>query len=351
MPTMGQCWTIFNIDKGMCIDLLGPKFGEALAEGREAKSLTKLLPLAAVKFPKDPLEGQPYKEAQKRMASKTGICDLPLELQDAIFSELSDPVDVIAFCLTALHFWRIGLPHYKALYMDYVRHAEDWSGDRLICMGDYAEDWPEGLITDERLEWLKASYIYYYGCEPGNISELLGMFSHVLRRWQWPTYDFPRRFQLKRNFLSRPRQKRLKFCPLYNYDVSAWFDLTQSLGSSEHGGTCILRNLSKKVYVRQDALALKSEDGASVYYMSFGSLVLARIAWSNDPSMAMAYASDHDMHRGVWAGDRFDIVFADVIDHEDQWTDVSTAARKELDEIWESEFGTGWEDEVRQREL
>lgn len=311
---MGQFWTIFNIDKGMRTGSLG-KFGQAFTEGGAAASLVKLLSSSSVQFPKDPLEGQPYKEARKRKysqyvsqlsefslraywESRTGICDLPCELHDAIFAELRDPVDVVAFCLTASHFWRIGLYHYKALYMDHIRHAEDWSGDRLICMGDYADDWPEGLISNERFEELEASYSYYFDDEPRNIYELLSEFSQGLRerQSQWPTYSFTPRCKLNEwNPLSREyrelRKKRgislqddgpvndlPKYLPLYKYDFKAWLDLseTRSLKSaehrerSEHKGTCIL-DLSKKVYVRRDALALKSDDArTSVYYMSFG---------------------------------------------------------------------------------
>ncbi|KAF8916457.1 hypothetical protein CPB85DRAFT_1289780 [Mucidula mucida] len=357
---MGQFWTIFNIDKGMRTGSLG-KFGQAFTEGGAAASLVKLLSSSSVQFPKDPLEGQPYKEARKRKSSQTGICDLPCELHDAIFAELRDPVDVVAFFLTASHFWRVGLYHYKALYMDHIRHAEDWSGDRLICMGDYADDWPEGLISNKRFEELEASYSYYFDDEPRNFYELLSEFSQGLRerQSQWPTYSFTPRCKLNEwNPLSREyresRKKRgislqddgpvndlPKYLPLYKYDFKAWLDLseTRSLKSaehrerSEHKGPCILRNLSKKVYVRRDALALKSDDArTSVYYI---------IAWSNDRGMAMQYATDHDLHRGVWAGDRFDIVNIEAIEHDDDWTDVSAAAKKQLEEMWEDSYGNG----------
>ncbi len=49
--------------------------------------------------------------------------------------------------------------------------------------------------------------------------------------------------------------------------------------------------------------------------------------------------------------DRFDIVSVNDVEREDQWTDISAAARKELEEIWESEFGSNWQDLVRKREL
>ncbi|KAF8916448.1 hypothetical protein CPB85DRAFT_1432131 [Mucidula mucida] len=372
---MGQPWTIFNIDKGSCIDYL-EKYGEFFTNGRTAAChIATLLSSAGVKFPKDPLDGQPYTELRKYKSSKTGICDLPCELHYAIFAELRDPVDVVAFYITASHFWRVGLPHYKALFTEHVRQTYDWSGDSLICMGRYAKDWPEGLITDEWYESRKASYISHDGREPYRICDLLLMFSQDLcdRQKEWPKFEFDHRCQLtKWNRLSRERQQRFRkfksaafeeddgptndlpeFLPMYKYDFSPWLRLytTRRVYALGNGEPVVLRNLSKKVYVRQDALALKSDNDASVHYMSFGSLVLARIAWSNDSSMAMEYATNHDLHRGVWAGDRFDTASVDDVEHDDQWTDVSAAARKELEEIWESEFGSNWQDFVRKRRL
>ncbi len=228
--------------------------------------------------------------------------------------------------MTASHFWRVGLPHYKALFMEHVRHTYDWSADPLICMGDYAKDWPKGFITDEWYRSRKSSFISRYGREPDDIYDLLGMLSQGLgdRQQEWPTYDFQRRCELiDLNPLSRERWKRFRkfksaavpkvddgllndlpeFLPRYKYDFSPWLSLhtTRMVYALEKGGV-VLRNLSKKVYIRQDALALKSDDDATVYYMSFGSLVLARIAWSSNRSMAMEYATDHDLHRGVWTG-------------------------------------------------
>ncbi|KAF9027732.1 hypothetical protein BDZ89DRAFT_1066647 [Hymenopellis radicata] len=379
---MGQYWDIFNLDKQICIGSLG-KFPEFFLGGSEAAAI-------------DPLEGQPYKDARKYRYSRTGICDLPCELQDAIFAELCNPIDVFAFSLTASHFWRIGISHFKALYSDYVRHAKDWSGDRLICLGDSADGCPEGLITDEVLENLEDSYLHHFGSEAGSISSLLDVFSQRLRDVQWPSsWEFRWRCALnRRNPLARrakPKRKvpsrwnlapRLsdsgdphvdsseddelgndlpEYLPLYKYDFSAWLDLPEPLNSHDRDTPCILRNLTKKVYVRDDALALRKddanedddddeEDDAKTYYMSFGSLVVLRIAWSSH--LSLCTADDGDLCRGIWAGDRFDIVNIDAIEHEEGWTDVSTAAREQLCQIWTAVFGVSrWEAEVREMGL
>ncbi len=321
---------------------------------------------------------------------RTGLCDLPCELQDAIFAELCDPVDVFAFCLTASHFWRIGLSHYKALYMDYVRRAKDWSGDRLVCIGDNADDFPEGLFNDADFEVLTDNYFDCYGEDPSVDLQLIDTFQK-LRDVKWPyRCNFRERCELSVwNPLARRAKERRhgpfsemmrrlhpsidldddepgndlpQYLPLYKYDFSAWMDLPKASGTLEHARPCILRNLSKKVYVRDDALALSKEDtneedeeedeekDAKPYYMSFGSLIVLRIVWSCE--LSLGTTNDDELCRGVWAGDRFDIVNIDAIEHEEGWTDVSTAAREQLIQTWRALFGAShWEAEVRESGL
>ncbi|KAF8916443.1 hypothetical protein CPB85DRAFT_285168 [Mucidula mucida] len=311
-------------------------------------------------------------------ASRTGLCHLPCELQNIIFSKVDDPVDVFAFCLTASYFWRIGLPHFKALYIAHAGDCQDWRGDRLICMGDYATDCPEGLFTDAELEMMKEEFCYDYDYDASRMRHIVIYPSRSISDVRWPTYEFYKRCTLKDwNPWARPPRPVLKnprlaaaiakfrpvddepsndlpeWLPRYKYDFSAWRDmeLPQASSSDDPKKPRALRNLSKKVFVRESALALTRNGSSSVYHMSFGSLVLARIAWSTDPDMRMAYCESHDIHRGIWAGDRFDVVDIDAMEDGDGWTDVSAAARKELEEIWESEFEDDWQAVVRKQKL
>jgi hypothetical protein len=61
----------------------------------------------------------------------------------------------------------------------------------------------------------------------------------------------------------------------------------------------ILHNILKRQYVRRGAL-LRMTCPADLSHV-----VLSRISWSSDDSVSMSY--EGDIHRGVWAGDRFDI--------------------------------------------
>ena len=83
--------------------------------------------------------------------------------------------------------------------------------------------------------------------------------------------------------------------------------------------------------------------------IGFGYVVLSRISWLSDSSCAMRY--DSDIHRGVWAGDRFDITTIDQIrsaDEGGEWRDVSDEVAQEMIAIWVCEYGEEWlEQKVR----
>jgi hypothetical protein len=75
--------------------------------------------------------------------------------------------------------------------------------------------------------------------------------------------------------------------------------------------------------------------------VGFGEIVLSRISFSSDSSVSMRYAGD--IHRGVWAGDRFDIVGSEWLEGLDvdtaaAWVDVSDEVLKEVEGIWRSEY-------------
>ncbi|KAF8916450.1 hypothetical protein CPB85DRAFT_1559553 [Mucidula mucida] len=377
---MGHSCSVFNVSKGVTVGSY-EGFRDIFLSGSEAGDIVKLISSTGVTFPKDPVEDQPYKEARKCKPSKTGLCDLPTELHNAIFAELDKPVDVFAFSLTASHFWRIGVCHFKVLYTNYFRRAKDWSRARLICLGD-ASGCPDGLVSEELVEELEDAYFDLFGEEDVGIYSLLCQFSERDYKVKWPmAWDFRERCALsKLNPLVRKKSGDAygweddTYLPLYKYDFSAWIKLCDLPRGHNLERPCVLRNLSKKVYVRDDALLLETEDttededGAEAaegaedaeedeaesrdvqpYYMSFGSLLILRIAWSTD--LSLGTANDDDLCRGIWAGDRFDIVSLGVVEKEEGWTDVSTAERAQLIQIWKAVFGRQWKAEVRKSGL
>jgi hypothetical protein len=54
---------------------------------------------------------------------------------------------------------------------------------------------------------------------------------------------------------------------------------------------------------------------------------------------------DEDIHRGMWAGDHFDIMTINQVvvkDSGKRWTDVSDDVEKEMMEISVGEYGKEW---------
>src|ERR1700691_4838342 len=85
--------------------------------------------------------------------------------------------------------------------------------------------------------------------------------------------------------------------------------------------------LSKDKYVCEEAIKVagmkRMSDNRSSKEIGLGQVVLSRICWSTDDSRVMSYY-DKDIHRGVWAGDCFDITTINQVGIEGRkWTDVS----------------------------
>jgi hypothetical protein len=51
----------------------------------------------------------------------------------------------------------------------------------------------------------------------------------------------------------------------------------------------------------------------------------------------------YGIHRGIWAGHRFDITQIDALDGENGWKDVTESVYDELVGIWKSKYGANWE--------
>ena len=177
---------------------------------------------------------------------------------------------------------------------------QSWAGDRIICLGDYHEDLPDGILSISEQEEL----------DRADEGEKMTLYAFAREHYQ-------------------------------SVDGISAFNRAQL-----SGGHWILRNLSKYEYVREEAVKVASMEGTADIFSSeigFGQVLLSRICWSTDDSCAMCY--DKDIHRGVWAGDRFDITTINQVvvkDSGKQWTDVSDEVEKEMTEIWVSEYGKKW---------
>jgi hypothetical protein len=254
---------------------------------------------------------------------------MPIDIHLLIFEMLEEFADVLCLALSCERMFRSGEKRILATSKESV----PWARHRLICVGDYLknEDIPHGLLTSEEQEELNQGYDDPEGLEPTIYGLALDRFQVVEKKR--PLFLLHHQFRSHTNdFDTRVNYGVLK-------DIVKWLDHESDIDKSKPKGDSelILRNLTKKQYVRANSTST-----------ALGTVLLARICWSSDPSCSMAY-DGHELTRGVWAGDRFDITTLDQLEEGTTgvWTDVSKEVDDEMEGIWESEFGQGWRDEDR----
>ena len=256
---------------------------------------------------------------------------LETELHDLIFEEL-EIKDVLSLSLTNRYFWSIGRRHIQTYFMSFLG---PWAGESIICVGDYVEarDHPPGLFTeDERSE------LQQLLDEEGQPTGFLD-YTH-----EYTEINVKLPITLLRQLVSKDCFKH--YCQMSNSDKSEIMQTVDPEFSQFYAEDVpwILRNLTTQEYVRSDVIALKPEHihGPNIEFLGFGEVVLSRICWSSDPSVNMAY--NGNIHRGVWAGHRFDITTRarHEQDAKEEWKDVSEEVAREIASIWESEYGGDW---------
>lgn len=110
----------------------------------------------------------------------------------------------------------------------------------------------------------------------------------------------------------------------------------------------LLRNLSKNLYVCEDATPV-----------SLAAVLVTQICWVSKPDKptkhSMSATCNKHLHRGPWAGDRFDVCFlheheADLAemaeDERAAWKDVGVEIAEKMEDICKSEYGKSWEEKV-----
>ncbi|KAH0551563.1 hypothetical protein GP486_007218 [Trichoglossum hirsutum] len=269
---------------------------------------------------------------------------LPVELHDLIFEEL-DIEDILSLSLTNLHLWEIGQRHIHSFFMSFIG---PWAGESVICVGDYLMkgDYPPGRLTEaekEEMYEIAGKYRNNHGRD-----ELMSLHKFLVNgcRGSYPYVEFPeyllgRVVSSKRyNYYGLPKHLRDQIVNALTPEISQFFPENQPW---------ILRNLSTREYVCSEAIALKPEyiHGPNIDYFGFGEVILSRICWSSDPSVSTPYKGG--IHRGVWAGHRFDITT--LARHEqgqgkELWVDVSEEVAEEIEAIWEAEYGSDWREVI-----
>jgi hypothetical protein len=138
--------------------------------------------------------------------------------------------------------------------------------------------------------------------------------------------------EFKESYLKLPLAKRK------DMDLLMHFDLGWLYANSPKW---ILRNLTTKEFVRQSVVARGTNNGPfGRDQVGLGEALLSRICWSSVPNATQGWDG---IHRGIWAGHRFDIILMDAIEGKTGWKDVSESVYEELVVLWKNEYGQNWE--------
>lgn len=248
-----------------------------------------------------------------RPSGKAFLVNQSVEIIQLVYKSVHDIQDAICLGLTCKRLLALGLDHNHGLI---VTFSAQWAGHRLICLGDYAQDddLPPGVLSPE-------DELCLYEAETS-----LREFSEE----SLPKLDEGRRSALRAGnweFLTG-----LSWVERAQYD--AIVRIANFRGCDSELRESLLCNLTKREYVRQEAAEAHGQAG-------LGEFLLARICWSSDPSASMSY--EGEIHRGVWAGDEFEVTTFDRLrGGSEGWKDVSDEMSREMEDMWESEYGEDW---------
>ena len=247
-----------------------------------------------------------------------------------IFEKIDDVYDATMLGLTHDTLMVIGWKHIRRLL---PKTITPWAGGRIICVGDYGHDLPEGVMSKDELEELTLSKSDKPGT--GNRATRLTLLEIV------HSGDAEIRFAVDD---VDDVDDMDDMDDMDDVDAMDAMDATRILGLSskerqvlsqiieqpegyhwEKGW--VLMNLSKKVYVKSKTASSILPKMKATDARCFGQLVFSRICWSSSDTDATR--NQLPLYRGIWAGDRFKIVTAAVFEtstSSEEWKDVSVEA-------------------------
>ncbi|KAJ7342861.1 hypothetical protein DFH08DRAFT_962891 [Mycena albidolilacea] len=315
---MGQDWRLIDLDQR---ETFGPwgKLGEFLFDGSpnylppydfadrselEASQPQQSNSPIQAQSSYDTLRRDRATYFPQRAAQSSILVNLLLEMIQEIYSNVEDILDVVCL-ITAARF--------------------SWAGGRIICAGHYLRNYD---MLDHFLSPEKKAEFTLFGDEDGLDDR--GRPRYTLYSYPW--HERGGSFSIEGVFGY--------YCTIFKRLGDCLHEVFESLVDMEYEPPepvqlAILRNLSRHQYVRESA-PIRWREAAQAELketmdVGLGEVVLSRICFSTDGSVAMVY--DGDIHRGVWTGDRLDIVAESEFSDDDRsvWMDVSDKVLKEVD--------------------
>ena len=285
-----------------------------------------------------------------------GLLHLPNELLLTIFEELEDPCDVACLCISNKLLLAIGLRKlHRALA------ARSWAGDRVILLGDGTSmnDLPESILADggsrlfgcidaRRPEGEDSDddggdsisdYSTRQDCLYDSACAQYTEVHYLLHEVNVPDYYA----RLERMWRNRRDEGLFKAVMETKYKDSAYEPK-------------VLCNLSKRQYVREEPLQKLSKElsknatpmDEDLLRVDLYKVLTIRTLWSTwGESGYTSPARYPNVHRGVWAGDRFEVMPVESFKlpngrwpPQREWKDVTREVVREMRAIWKAEFGS-----------
>ncbi|TFY82763.1 hypothetical protein EWM64_g1256 [Hericium alpestre] len=343
---MGRGWYLINLDKRQYRSMF--KLEDLFVSGSwEDDKLFWPVPSVHIGKP------SPAKDAGTdiRTSLNSSIFSrLPLELYDNIFESLDYYFDCVCLGLVCRLLWNVAHRHVRKRYIENAPGS--WAGDRIICAEDYCkrnDPLPPGLLTEEEeKEWNTPLPTTGCGCEnmhkPNTLSQSLADFA-VCR---FTDQNTPMEVRRKTDYRATRDAIQRQLCRYDRRLLDAVLDKsgTPVYEEVEMEAPRILRNLSRKEYVREDALDQFMEDEEELmdeygYGVCFAHVILMRVCWSPRGGPALRDPTDKT-HGGPWAGDRFDYMsakdFRTVEKGDDgqmvEWRDISAEVVWDIKSLW-----------------
>ncbi|KZV65735.1 hypothetical protein PENSPDRAFT_756269 [Peniophora sp. CONT] len=333
---MGQYWNLFNIDKRQKAKNVNGRFDSFIFMGHDW--LVKLL--ARPEFP-DVAPALHLSPAANNKSEIGSFAVLPAELITVIYSSISSLDDAACFAATHRLLAAEGFRRVLELRREECAHWGSWAGDRIVTAGDYADILPQGVLTpseDAETEGHFYSFAwdhYQHNIPLANMS-FDGKEPYVGFEYQDIEDEYGDVIDRIRIEVPKTAMQRV------SRDVTGDYLRVQLLLESTaprylSRGTWALCNLSRKQYVRADALASMeildywqagcTADGPFLkgerLVLDLGALAMIMTSWSEDVGPVGTLS--------VWAGDRLAVTTVEELAG-GGWEDVSSTGQRLAEE-------------------
>jgi len=254
---------------------------------------------------------------------RTLFTSSPPEIQELVFDALDNSTDVFCLGLTNSNIWPLAR---KCFYLYLSSFLGPWAGENIVYVGENLEpgDFPPALLEEQQMRLEIVSGLDGDGDE-GRLITLNDYTCGGSGQDEPGILVYNMSMYVYRTCLDRDHQEHLRleaWYPGFNVENSDFYPSYEKW---------ILCNVTTREYVRSHVLA-ERDRGIFGDYMGgpgFSVVVGSRICWSN------ISVDNTSIHRGLWAGHRFDITTWTRHERERQarnqeWVDISENIARDM---------------------